>query len=347
MICLKCCQKIDRNSSEKISCSDCMSIFHFACIKVKAQDIVNSKSLGKSFRCKKCIAKSKTLTVSECVTVADATSLTNNNNPTFIDNSKSSMMTEKEAGNGKSDSECTIQMVYAKLTKLEDKFDCYLKSLNELHTENVELKSKIEVLESKLNWQQQHHLKKCIEIVGVPNVNNNNAQTKAQHIFSKCLSLEISNDKIDKCYVKRVHSKKEINGDNSSQGKSIICIKFSDVKTKQRIMSVKTKNNHKLFSLNLNNDDDDGDVHTGGGGGGDSGGDGSGSGSGSGRGKGNAVYINDALTNFTQALFMQAKEAKKKQGFKYLWFKSNQILMRKDEGGKVISIKSFSDLAII
>lgn len=88
------------------------------------------------------------------------------------------------------ESECTLQMIYAKLTNLEETNHRFLHQLNELRNENAELKSKINILESKLNWQQQHLLSNFIEIVGVPNVNDKNACSMAKQIFNKALSID-------------------------------------------------------------------------------------------------------------------------------------------------------------
>lgn len=189
-------------------------------------------------------------------------------------------------------------------------------------------------MESKLNWQQQHLLSNCIEIVGLSDVNDKNVMTKAKQLFHKALSIDVPDNKIEKCYIKKVRAKTNSNVD-SSTSKPIICVSFSDLHTKQGIMNAKKTNKNNL-NTRVNGIDGVG---------------GSGSNNSSrstkSSSKGSGIYINDSLTKYTQALFMKAKDTIKLKGVKYVWFKDNKILVRKVEGGKVISIRSFCDLALI
>ena len=52
------------------------------------------------------------------------------------------------------------------------------------------------------------------------------------------------------------------------------------------------------------------------------------------------VYVNDALTYRNRKLLMTCKEFKRQNGFKFVWVRNGQILMKKDEGASVEVIKS-------
>lgn len=58
----------------------------------------------------------------------------------------------------------------------------------------------------------------------------------------------------------------------------------------------------------------------------------------------NKIYLNHDMTKNNMDLFEQAQVYKKDNGYKYLWFNNGNILMRKDENGKVMLIKDVNDL---
>lgn len=330
MNCSLCLQKIDRSCSTKINCNDCKHFFHYACVNITEEEADYFKSSAKPFRCDKCaVLRRRSLHMPvPVVPKSQNNSAPPSTNANVLQGIRSNTLLTAEETTHINDNEgqCTLQMVYAKLSKLEEINHRFLLQLNELRNENAGLKSRVNVLESKLNWQQQHLLSNSIEIVGVSNVNDTNVIRTAQQIFSKALSIDVPDNEIEKCYVKKTQSKS-----SSPALKSIICLRFASLTTKQRIMCAKRNNKN---NLNTHATGIDGPLVS--------------SGSSSSRiGSGTGIYINDSLTKFTQALLMKTKEAMKQKGGKYVWFNNNQILMRKVEGGKVISIKSFNDLALI
>jgi len=56
------------------------------------------------------------------------------------------------------------------------------------------------------------------------------------------------------------------------------------------------------------------------------------------------IYINETLSSYFRALYTAAKELKKREHIKFLWFKNSRILLRKDENSKVVIVRSFEDL---
>ena len=115
---------------------------------------------------------------------------------------------ESDIEKDKNAAKYTISLKLSNLEKINNRF---LTSLNELHTDNAELKAKVDSLESRLNWQQQHLLINFIEIVGVPNVNDKNAIDKTKQFFHNALSIDVPDEKIEKCYVRKVRSKEPNN----------------------------------------------------------------------------------------------------------------------------------------
>jgi len=61
----------------------------------------------------------------------------------------------------------------------------------------------------------------------------------------------------------------------------------------------------------------------------------------------NKIFINHALTKYTQALFMQAKKLKFEKNYKFIWLNEDKILMRKTDGSEVLAVRCFEDLSRI
>ena len=57
-----------------------------------------------------------------------------------------------------------------------------------------------------------------------------------------------------------------------------------------------------------------------------------------------SLYLNQNLPPYLRMLRGKANWIRKQKGYKYLWIKNATLLVRKDEGSNVISIKKISDL---
>lgn len=56
------------------------------------------------------------------------------------------------------------------------------------------------------------------------------------------------------------------------------------------------------------------------------------------------IYINEDLTKLNQEIFKKALKFKKDNGYKFLWVGDGLIKLRKDDGSKIIVIKSIADI---
>lgn len=57
------------------------------------------------------------------------------------------------------------------------------------------------------------------------------------------------------------------------------------------------------------------------------------------------IFINEYLSSSNRRLFYKAKLFCKEHNFKYLWTKNGEILMKKEDGGKVLRVNRFTDFA--
>ncbi|KAG8239131.1 hypothetical protein J437_LFUL016138 [Ladona fulva] len=56
------------------------------------------------------------------------------------------------------------------------------------------------------------------------------------------------------------------------------------------------------------------------------------------------IFINDHLTQYNKNLLWNTKERAIECNYKYVWFKTDRVLVRKDENSRVISISSERDI---
>ncbi|XP_017474973.1 PREDICTED: uncharacterized protein LOC108365454 [Rhagoletis zephyria] len=312
MNCPICKERIERNSANKIYCCDCKNYFHCKCVNIKAADIEFFKANNKKYRCDKCSAmRRKTLQQPTTILTQIADSLSQQLNTSTASKKQSvslehmrtsenkvghsvsqrsgeqrkavnvaeqggnvQLQEQHKATNDNENDKITLQLLYEEIINLKQINIDFLSSIQQLKEENNELRVKVSKLESKLNWREQKLLENSIEIVGVPNVNHENAKECLSKIFSDALNVMVSNDEIEKFNIKRMN----LRGYSPSKVsfKNIICVKLASAESKKKIMTAKRtarKNlNTSIFS-DVNNKN---------------------------------IYINNCLTNYNKALFLAA-----------------------------------------
>jgi hypothetical protein len=56
------------------------------------------------------------------------------------------------------------------------------------------------------------------------------------------------------------------------------------------------------------------------------------------------IYINESLSAYNRRLYSAAKELKKQGKLKYLWVRNGTIFVRKEDGGRKITLRCEADL---
>lgn len=57
------------------------------------------------------------------------------------------------------------------------------------------------------------------------------------------------------------------------------------------------------------------------------------------------VYLNDSLSPARRRLLAEVRRLRREKGFKYLWLRNGNILLRREEGSPVVEIRSQADLS--
>lgn len=56
------------------------------------------------------------------------------------------------------------------------------------------------------------------------------------------------------------------------------------------------------------------------------------------------IFVNERLTKNKRTLFSKAISVCKEKGYKYVWVNNAEILIKKDDGGQTLRIKSENDI---
>ncbi|KAG8270403.1 hypothetical protein J6590_085783 [Homalodisca vitripennis] len=56
------------------------------------------------------------------------------------------------------------------------------------------------------------------------------------------------------------------------------------------------------------------------------------------------VYLNESLSPARRRLLAQARQLRKERGYKYIWLRNGNILLRKEEKAPVVEIRTQADL---
>lgn len=163
-----------------------------------------------------------------------------------------------------------------------------------------------------------------MDIIGLPEVNNANAKERVTKLISVGLGEEFDADEIEDCYVKKMKTKETTITNVAS---NIVCVKFSSLARKEKIMN-KLRRNKIILSTNIFNDKctnigNKSETIS----------------------SSSRIFINDSLTGYTRSLFVKAKQLKINKLCKYVWVRNSSVLIRKKEGDRVIKVVSLEDLS--
>ena len=130
------------------------------------------------------------------------------------------------------------------------------------------------------------------------------------------MNVNIAADQVQSCHIRKINRQSSTSSDGTGAGSNqVFCVKFTYAVSKKTIMAKKRSRKNSLIASAV------------------------------GKNYGNGpIYINDSLTASNRQLFNAAKKLKFDKSYKYLWFSSAAICMRKREGDSVVVIRSFGDL---
>lgn len=207
-----------------------------------------------------------------------------------------------------------------------NKFESMLKELAETRKELLQTKKEKEMLNNKMeemsekvnklevqvqvlsNQSRQNNL----EIAGLPCTPNENCQMLAYNVVKTILPT-MKQEEIEEAH--RIGHPKDRNGEDKIYRPILVKLKTNKVRD-EVFRKKKLLKNVNTVDLGISK-------------------------------KRERLYINENLCDNTKAILREANSLRKLRGWKYLWTNNGVVLLRKNEEGKVVSIKCKADLALI
>lgn len=302
------CTKVIASNKPKLVCSDCSVEFHGSCLGMSKADIECITVDGLVWRCTTCAStRRKSMRLDSSVEEGKVT----------LDDLMTAI---KEIKEGQKTCEKDYNTSFETLnTKLDEnteaiknqslKTDKYFEIIEELMTENKQLKQKIQKLEERIEEVEQYSRNNSLEIQGIPMEQNENVLNIVKEV-GKALDLEISDSMVDACH--RLGKKKEVEGeDDKPPG---IIVKFVRRMDKEEFIR-KRRVKRTLSTRHINRPMDQ------------------------------PIYVNESLSPSRRRLLFMAREAKKDKNYQFLWVRNGKIFLRKEEKSAVKTVRNHEDLS--
>lgn len=192
--------------------------------------------------------------------------------------------------------------------EIEKKVITVEKKQETMEAQNQELRKKVKDLEIAMQEMAQDLNQSKVEITGVPqNVNHSVFMEKVLEKINVVPAIGKTEYSIEKVEQRKV-------GTDPPRMKSLMTVDFKNKATRNRVIDTIKKNKvHMNTSL-------------------------------VGETSPQPIFINEALTPYMKKVFYETKKIKNDKGYQYLWIKDGHILLKKNEGSKVMRITCLANL---
>lgn len=192
------CVKVITSKVLKLICSDCNGEFHAACLKMSKADIECITADGLVWRCVNCASnRRKSMRLDSSV---DQGNVTLDDLMTAIKEIRDSQKSCEK------DYNISFETVNTKLDentmaiKLQsEQYEKCIKVMEELLSENKQLKEKVKKLEERLEDVEQYSRSNSLEIHGIPMEKNESVLNIVKEV-GRALDLDISDTMVDACH---------------------------------------------------------------------------------------------------------------------------------------------------
>lgn len=200
-----------------------------------------------------------------------------------------------------------IAATRATVDRQREELAAWMKIVEELKTENTMLRNKVSNLETRLDESEQYSRRNTLEIHGVPMEKGENVVTLVKTV-GRALDYPVEDGMIDACHRLRTR-------DGSGNPPGIIVRMVRRLDAEGLLQKRRVKRNLNTHDLGLTSN------------------------------PAGAVYVNESLAPGRRRLLNAARQLKREKGYTYLWIRGGRILMRKNEGDRVIVLTTMEDLA--
>lgn len=186
------------------------------------------------------------------------------------------------------------------------KIEGYIKEIDRLNAENTELKTEVRDLKIRIDDMENYSRRNCMEIQGIPEEEEEKVEDIVKSV-GKALSVKIDSGMIDACH--RIGKKTP--GRDQPRG---IIVKFVRRTDKEKLMNARRQKKRDFSTRHLGMNTD------------------------------TPVYLNDSLSPARRKLLAQARIKRRNLGYKYIWMRNGNIMLRKEEGSRVVEVRTLADL---
>lgn len=301
----KVCLALFKKNQFKVTCVDCSCEFHGKCVKMSQADMDFLSEEGKVWRCDPCGAtRRRSMRLEYAATEGGVTLETIMQVLGEIQQEQKRIVADFNKSYEALDA--TMNVNTTTLTDGMGRIEEFIKEIDKLKSENTFLKTKVETLEARVEDLEMYSRRNCLEIQGVPEENGESVVEVVKKVGS-ALDFVIEDTMIDACH--RIGRRTA--GRDQPRG---IIVKFVRRTDKELIMKRRRDRKRDFSTRHLDLPMD------------------------------NPIYLNDSLSPARRRLLAQARQIRREKGFKYIWLRNGNILLRKEEGSPVIEIKTQADL---
>lgn len=297
------CLKGFSGNKLKLTCDDCKCEFHAACFKYSKADVDCLSAEGLKWRCKDCAATRRKSMRFEAAAAEGKLSL--EDIMKVVTEIRDSQKSYEKSFNDTCESLETQLMENTKaLTDQKDQNEQLLHLIETISTENKQLKTKVRMLEDRLEDMEQYSRSNCVEIQGIPVTPTESVMNIVKDV-GKALDLTISDSMVDACHRLGVRQ----NSDNPPG----IIVKFVRRLDKEDFLQ-KRRVKRTLSTRHIGRTDD------------------------------RPIYINESLSPARRRLHAMARRYQREKSFKFLWVRNGKIFLRKEENAPVKVVSREEDL---
>lgn len=295
-----------------LPCSLCKRKYHKKCLKLTENDL---RSATEPWRCTNCTRDRKLSTGS-----ASSKSSAKSSVPSALSAFRKVFDEEQKTMKSfREDLAKKIENLFKQNAEIYTNVASALSEIKEIKAENVVLKERVVVLETRMIERDRIAELNAIEITNIPESITGDVYANASQILTYALNLDITEDAISDCYIVKPSKKAPRNvRDNARKPQgNIWIVRFTTARLRERVMNiVRAKGKEGDWNLRCIGF---GDLDF-------------------------RINIRERVSITARELFGHTKKIATDEGWKYVWMRNGRVHVRKHEKGRVFYINSSADI---
>ncbi|XP_046389314.1 uncharacterized protein LOC124158171 [Ischnura elegans] len=320
------CDKPSKRTQKILTCGSCSAVHHLHCTNLSEADLQTLEDLGKSWICLTCTSDNRSKRRDDTPVGSPLLA----RRPKALMESSDGMLKEllqrvTDLQDGQREFERSIKAELSSINRTMSQWQRTIEehtksiaflneTINSVNTktdsiveETKALQKRINYLELRLSATEQNSLRNVMDIHGISQKRDEKPETIVCQMAS-VLGVSLTPSDIDYCYWVSVRSNK-----NAPSVQHLLKVRFLRHNLVCEFLAARRARKN-LSAKDLGCDGN------------------------------RTIYIDEALSTFNRRLYSAARELKKQGKLKYLWIRNGSIFVRKEDGGRRITIRCEADL---